>query len=208
MTAMFRRHLDKRVFDNASRTLSRLLPVLPLTGKAAKLMGAVYAAQARGALRQTGKLIGPVAIYDVDLRKLRAASLLSQVASRVGWRFVFAVRDYPVATVDCPLDDRRPGLVADGESARRFLSGMQRMLEEAKIRGWSRGRHELRLIRIPALHTSALWVPSVRRGVLLLRRRGLEHPDGNAGLLDQAEFAAWLRAARKQARLLERVNEI
>ncbi|MEI6201011.1 MAG: hypothetical protein WCP68_03585 [Enhydrobacter sp.] len=140
-------------------------------------------------------LIGPLPIHQLRSDKPLDDISVARDSARTGVRFLLLDGNAPVATID-ELELRKgrgskPDTLAmfNGEAAaRRLLVGLEYIHGIGRAEKWRKGAHELRVLRLPGLHASALWISRKRRGFLLLRIGGRDLRASQFSLISEKEL--------------------
>jgi hypothetical protein len=134
--------------------LRRALPSLPLPPA---IEAAMTSTPKGGPLDL--KLFGPFPIMAAPASKIRRARTISAAVRLVGWRALFVHNEVPFAVVDLGLDWQVSGTghVRGAEVAGNFYAALEMAAQESRDRKW-RNSHTLKLLKIPHVYFSALWL--------------------------------------------------
>lgn len=124
-----------------------------------------YVPALRSASARSVAISTPHRIAVLGLNHIHAGMSLRSAVREKGWRFLVLNGDKVVATVNSSISGKgKHGFsnITDGP----FVSGTERAIRRAELlEAVQKGRFELRLLQVPAIHVVALWL------------RNLEHDD-------------------------------
>jgi hypothetical protein len=156
--------------------------------------GQTLATRLNGHLSATVEMIGPFRVYKMNVQRFRLR-LLEQ-CRRAGWRALFLVDGRGLATVDT-LDGARGSarhLVRGDEGAEALTRALLFASERVAVGAGRVPRHEVRILEVPSLFVSTLWIPWVPAGLVPLRLGAAQRPElKRMGLKEFAAIVGDLR---------------
>jgi hypothetical protein len=160
-TAQFRGDIDREF-------VAPLAAVLNGTGSMLQ-GGQTLAARLSEGPSSKVELVGPFRLYRMDLRRFRGRLL--EHCEQTGWRALFLANGTPLATVDCLERERPPSrhLIRSDEGAMALAQALNFLSEGLRNARGRAVRREVRILEVPSLFISTLWVPWVRAGLVPLR---------------------------------------
>lgn len=122
------------------------------------------------------ELIGPFRLFFVSSLRLARSKSIGRSCTHIGWRSIFVHADKGLAVVDVGTTSKGAQVrqVHGDAVAHRHLESLSVLAELARVQRWKPGAHEIRVIEMPSVFTTAFWVPG---GVFLPMRMGAHAPD-------------------------------
>lgn len=139
----------------------------------------------------------PFPLYRLKLASIRAGSDPLRSAAQIGWRYLVERDDTP-AVADLHEKSETGvldfGQMATGPLADQLVAGANRAEALVGAQGGAEPEYEARILEVPALHVSALWLKNENPLFLVLL------PEGSTEPLSAADFRAMLVAAAAELR--------
>ena len=167
------------------------LSTRPYKGSFLGLYESVEAALANlGEIRKLDDLsmVGPVPVYVLDPHEVSQDVLKVNAARPAYWRALMLTDKAPVACVDLPAGDSSRHSVVRGKDAAVALNAA---LDIARHAEHSSNRYDVRIVQLPRLFVTALWLESREPAFIPTREGGTGRPAARA--LRRQEFVELVR---------------